>query len=182
MRHHTTPGEPPLPREHSGLTKGNKHFSTSGLLVLSYSSSAFLSAFPKAARSQNYRAFRVLNAFPNVQTTRPKPNRMPEAKASLQRQTYAWMLSTCPNTNLYPMPEPYYCESPALWLIAESGLLKNTNYVSGIHHFLHKGQTRTFWKKENEVGAGRALKKWERREGNGRRRSVRNGREVKRRK
>jgi len=66
-------------------------------------------------------------------------------------------------------------------LIAKSGYLKNHDYISGIHHFSHKGQTRIIWKKETQVGAGCVLKKCVRREGKGRR-SGRNGREMKRRK
>jgi len=53
-------------------------------------------------------------------------------------------------------------------LIAESGHRKNYDYISGIHHFSHKGQTRIIWKTENEVGAGCALKKGARMEGKGR--------------
>jgi len=65
-------------------------------------------------------------------------------------------------------------------LIAEPGRLKNNDNVSGIHYFWHKGQTRIIWKTENEVGAGCALKMSGRREG--KKRSVRNEREVKQRK
>jgi len=57
-------------------------------------------------------------------------------------------------------PDDYfYCESPALRLIAESWRPKNNDYISGIPHFSHKGQTRIIWKTGSEVGAGRALKK-----------------------
>jgi len=66
-------------------------------------------------------------------------------------------------------------------LIAKSGYLKNHDYISGIHHFSHKGQTRIIRKTENQVGAGWVLKKCVRREGKGRR-IGRNGREMKLRK
>jgi len=66
-------------------------------------------------------------------------------------------------------------------LIAQSGYLKNYDYISGIHYFSHKGRTRIIRKTGNEVGAGCVLKKRVRREENGRR-SCRNGREMKRRK
>jgi len=35
-------------------------------------------------------------------------------------------------------------------LIAESRHLENNDYISGIHHFSHKGQTRIIWKPEND--------------------------------
>ena len=40
----------------------------------------------------------IRNAFTNVQTKTPKPNHMPEAKASLRRQTHARILSAYPKS------------------------------------------------------------------------------------
>jgi len=63
-------------------------------------------------------------------------------------------------------------------LVAESGYLKNHDYISGIHHLSHQGRTQIMWTMGKVVGAGSVLKKCVRREGKGRR-SGRNGREMK---
>jgi len=85
MRHHTTPCESLLQREHSRLTKRKTtplpqgfHPSHAGFTVLPLFSRLSRKLHdPKTIAHSSIR-----NAFPNVQTKHPKPKRIPEVKES----------------------------------------------------------------------------------------------------
>ena len=109
----------PFPREYSQLTRGKTNtFTTSGLSALSrwpYSASPFLPAFPKAARSQNYRAFlhsqcfpERINQTPKAEGICPNPQRISEATNKRAPRSYlnkgsivSMASSTIFNTGVY---------------------------------------------------------------------------------
>ena len=101
MGHHTTPYESLPPREHSRLTKKKTNtYPTSGLPALlrwPYRASAFLPAFSRLSRKlhdpKTTAHSCTRDAFPNVQTKRPKP------------EPYARILGAYPKPQTSALPE-----------------------------------------------------------------------------
>jgi len=113
--------------------------SSSFRLILQYF--RFSLGFPESCTIPKTIAYSCIrNAFPNVQTKRPKPNHIPEAKASLRRQTHAWILNnTPPNTNLCPMPEQHSrilsaYPKPQTSALPEAIWTKEVSWEYGEHH------------------------------------------------
>jgi len=109
MSHSATPRESPYPIMTPGLTRGKQtiplplgfQLFLAEFTVLPLFSRLVSQLFGKLHDPKTIAHSCIRNAFLNVETKRPNRNRIPEAKASLRRQSYAWILSTSPNTNLY---------------------------------------------------------------------------------